>query len=410
MCAIFKRVKQPTSPRLEVLIYFVRLGIAGFGGPLALVADMQRDLIEARRWMEPEPFARAFALIKAMPGPVAFQTAVFLGHHRAGFWGGVAAALGLIFPPFVMMVLFGVFYGSWRHLSGSASFLTGMQATAIGVIIASLKNLSGPQRKKLIFWLLGAFAIAVTWRSPAAEPILIVGCGILTAVLFQLRSRGVRLPVIDRLKLSLAFGIRDFSWFMWGDSLAAAGSAAPPALHDLFWSCFKSGALVFGSGLAIVPLMEHDFVQRLGWLTHQEFMDSLAFGQITPGPVVITATFIGFKSLGLMGAVVGTGAIFLAPFFHMMTWFPRFNDRLSRVAWIPAFLTGAISAVVGSILATAFRLSSTLEMKWLTIPLIAISLYASLRTRIPVWLLIPLGGVVSGAVSVALAALTNHPG
>jgi chromate transporter len=373
----------------------------GFGGPLALVATMQRDLVEQRGWMPADSFARAFALIKAMPGPIAFQTSVFLGRHRAGWKGGFAAAFGLNFPPFVLMVLFGIFYQQWRGLNGSAAFLTGMQAAALGVILASLKGLAYAHRVKPIFWVLAFFAALVTLASPAYEPLVIVGCGLFTTLLFELRRRD-RVPMsmanfFNNLKLSVVS--LSLPSFFSGDASIVAGTVASASYGDLIWSCFKSGAFVFGSGLAIVPLMEHDFVIRLHWLTHQEFMDALAFGQITPGPVVITATFIGYKALGIIGATAATAAIFLAPFFHMMTWFPRFVDRLAKLAWISAFLTGAIGAVVGSIFATAVRLGFTLELKLISVPLAIAALAAALFSRLPVWALIPIGGIVCLAFS-----------
>jgi chromate transporter len=388
------------SPFFETLIYFLRLGCLGFGGPLALIATMQRDLIEKRGWMSPDAFSRAFALIKAMPGPVAFQTSVFLGRHRAGWKGGFAAAIGLNFPPFVMMVLFGIFYQQWRGLSGSSAFLTGMQAAALGVILASLKGLAYSHRLKPVFWILATVAGIITLLTPALEPLVIVGSGLLTTFLFELRNRGKLPPVFSNLKLSIA----TFPWFGLAsfDTAVASLSSTSTTYIDLIWSCFKSGAFVFGSGLAIVPLMEHDFVSRLHWLTHQEFMDALAFGQITPGPVVITATFIGFRALGLPGAAVATIAIFSASFFHMMTWFPRFVDRLSKLIWISAFLTGALGAVVGSIFATAVRLALSLELKWVSMPIIFFTLASAIYLRLPVWALIPLGGIICLLVSFAL--------
>ena len=371
----------------ETFVYFLRLGFFGFGGPLALVASMQRDLVKDRRWIEEGAFARAFALIKAMPGPVAFQTAVYLGRHRAGWRGGFAAGFGLNAPAFMMMVMFAIFYQSWRDFEASRFFLVGMQAAALGAILASLKGLAASHWRKPIFWLLGSLAAGATLLSPALEPLVILASGG-AAVLFSDRkpestARGFALTpaLVDR---SLLIG----DWNTHAAAMPFFGAHA-----DLLWSCFKSGAFVFGSGLAIVPMMEHDFVTRLGWLTHQQFMDALAFGQITPGPVVITAAFIGFQKFGILGACTATLAINLAPFIHTMTWFPRFVDRLSQLTWIPAFLTGAIAAVIGSIVATVVRLGLSLEMVWLSWPLFGLALLLALFGRVPIWLLIPTSGI-----------------
>lgn len=377
----------------ETFFYFLRLGFFGFGGPLALVAAMQRDLINKRRWMNPDEFVRTFALIKAMPGPVAFQTAVYLGNHRAGWLGGTAAALALNGPPFVMMVLFGIFYQQWREFEISQIFLLGMQAAALGVILASLKGLAEGFWRRSVFWIIAIVVAIMTAYSPAAEPVLIVGSGLLVVVAKNLQEGG-RLPSwLNRMKFS-------FAPLLLSVPLIPALPAAFSRLPLVFWYCFKAGAFVFGSGLAIVPIMEHDFVTHQGWLTQQEFMDALAFGQITPGPVMITATFIGYKSAGFMGAVAATVAVFLAPFIHMTTWFPRFVGRLARQNWITPFLTGAISAVVGAIVATVFQLGMVLDEKPLTLPLLFGTLLVALWGRLPVWVIIPLGGVVMAAVKV----------
>lgn len=377
----------------ETFFYFLRLGFFGFGGPLALVASMQRDLVDKRRWMNPEEFIRTFALIKAMPGPVAFQTAVFLGNHRAGKLGATAAAIALNGPSFVMMVLFGVFYEEWGKIELSQFFLTGMQAAALGVILASLKGMAQGYWRKSIFWIVGTVVAFITALSPASEPLLIIGSGLLVAIAKRLQSSG-RLPSwLNRMKFA-------FAPVFINAHLLPTLPAASSQLPLLFWNCFKAGAFVFGSGLAIVPMMEHDFVTRLGWLTQAEFLDALAFGQITPGPVVITATFIGFKSAGLIGAVVATIAVFLAPFIHMTTWFPRFVGRLAHQTWISPFLIGAIAAVVGAIVATVFQLSLVLDEKPISLPLLAGTLLVALWGRIPVWVIIPLGGVVTAALKI----------
>jgi chromate transporter len=372
----------------EVFRYFLRLGFLGFGGPLAIVGSIQKDLIEERQWIAKDEFLRTFALIKAMPGPVAFQTSVYVGQRRAGFPGAVAAAFGLIGPSFLMMIALGVFHDRLQSIPAAQVFLIGVQATALGVIVASLKGLIWSYRKSWEFWSIAVFAGLFTWAHPALEPLVIVSMGAMTAALSSLKRNRTLV-----------------SW-LGPVSLCGVGSMALTKSPDIFsawqslaWSCFKAGAFVFGSGLAIVPLMENDFVTRLGWLTHSEFMDALAFGQITPGPVVMTATFIGYKSLGLLGAMTATVAIFGASFFHMTTWFPRVNEKMSRLSWINAFLTGAIGAVVGAILAAAIRLSMPLLNDKTAIVLIAVSILTVLFTKIPAWLVIPLGGLVTLAVS-----------
>lgn len=379
-------MKASRSELKETFFYFLRLGVFGFGGPLALVASMQRDLVEKRRWMSSETFVQGFTLIKALPGPLAFQTAVYLGRHRAGWAGGTLAAIALNAPSFALMVLFGMFYQEWRDVELSRLFLIGMQAAALGVILASLKGLAQSFWKKTTFWIVGIIAVLVTYLSPASEPVLIVMSGAIVALWTTRKNKGQKFS---------------FALLPWLSSFAPSAALEvfrAPEILPLAWYCFKAGAFIFGSGLAIVPMMEHDFVAHLGWLTHQEFMDAIAFGQITPGPVVITATFIGYKSLGFTGAVVATVAIFLAPFLHIMTWFPRFVDRLSRLSWISSFLLGAIAAVIGAIVATIFQLGLVLEMKAYSLPIVLAAALMAIWGRLPVWAVIPLGGAVMALI------------
>lgn len=382
----------------EVLQYFLKLGLLGFGGPLAMIAAIQKDLVEGRKWIDKAEFAQAFALIKAMPGPVAFQLAVYLGRKRAGPLGGLAAFIGLVGPAALLMVLFGYFYSNWRELKGADQFLLGMQSASLGVVVASVRQLASAYYKKWEFWLWGSVAIFVTLNQPSAEPLVIVGCGAATALMFILKAN--RNPIADlfnKKNFSVVatplFEISSLRPFLFGSPLA--GALIKPNMFDLVWSCFKSGAFVFGSGLAIVPLMRDDFVTHLGWLSNQEFMDALAFGQITPGPVVITATFIGFKSLGLFGAFAATAAIFAAPFFHMMTWFPIFLGRMAKLRWLPSFLLGSVAAVVGSILTVTFHLAWQLEHPGISWPLIFGAFLTSAFTKTPTWLVIPAGGLLS---------------
>ncbi len=364
---------------LSVFFYFLRLGIFGFGGPLALIATMQRDLVESQGWINDEEFRQAFALVKAMPGPVSFQMAVYFGRRHAGLLGGTLAALGLIFPSFVMMILFGLFYSTLQTNPSVHWFLLGMQAAALGVIAAGLRALILPHQTKISFWILILLAGLFTHASPHLEPLVIVSFG----VIWVLRKKtglltGLSLPI-----------------FLFGAESSVGVWQNASRLPELAWVCFKAGAFVFGTGLAIVPLLEADFVTRLGWLSHPEFMNALAFGQITPGPVVITATFIGYKVSGFMGAVVGTVCMFFPSYFHMMTWFPPMVRRMAKLTWISDFIFAAVAAVVGSIAVTLIALTIPWQHEpdqWL-LALVVFGL--AIFSKIPSWLLIPAAGLVT---------------
>lgn len=341
----------------EVLFYFLRLGVFGFGGPLAVITTMQKDLVEKRRWMTPDDFSASFSLIKAMPGPVAFQTAVFLGRMRAGFWGGALAAFGIVFPAFVMMILFSLFFNSLNQLSFTHHLMQGMQVAALGVILGSLKGLAKSHFKKWFFWVLIIISGMINFYSPALEPVVIISFGLMMVLLHHYQFRFYNL--------------------------------AP-----LFMVCFKAGALVFGTGLAIVPMLSHDVVEVHHWLSQSEFLNALAFGQLTPGPVVITATYIGHKVAGFPGAIVATFGIFIAAFFHMSTWFPRVVLKLSGKVWIQDFIFGAVAAVIGPIIVAVMRMSLSIEPSMATLVLGLIAFALTILDLVPVWIIIPCSGII----------------
>lgn len=355
----------------EVLFYFLRLGCLGFGGPLALVGTMQDDLVEKRKWMTHTDFNATFSLIKAMPGPVAFQTAVFLGRTRAGFWGGFLAGFGVVFPAFIMMILFSTFFSSIADLSFTHSLMLGMQVAALGVILGSLKSLVKHNYKEIFFWFLICISGAINYKSPGLEPIIIIGMGLLM-VFIRSASR----------KKTLMLSVAPILFFT-------------EDIKNLALVCFKAGALVFGTGLAIVPMLQHDIVVKYHWLSQSEFLDALAFGQMTPGPVVVTATYVGHKIAGMPGAIVGTVCIFAAAFFHMSTWFPHVVGRLRGKAWINDFVFGAVAGVVGPIIVTVIKMGMGIEFNLFLLVMALAIFVITLFNKMPLWLLIPLGGVLN---------------
>ncbi|MBC7537284.1 MAG: chromate efflux transporter [Bacteriovorax sp.] len=359
----------------EVLFYFLRLGSLGFGGPLAVVGTIQKDLIENRKWMKEEDFNATFSLIKAMPGPVAFQTAVFMGRVRAGFIGGALAAFGLVTPAFFLMILFSLFFKSMSELSFTHSILLGMQVAALGVILGSLKGLVKNNMKDFFFWVLVIISGAINFYHPSIEPIIIIGFGLMIVVFKQWQ----RNPKSHLTLLNIVAPVAFFSG----------------TIRDLALVCFKAGALVFGTGLAIVPMLQHDVVTKYKWLSQSEFLDALAFGQMTPGPVVITATYIGHKLAGMPGAIIATVAIFAAAFFHMSTWFPLVVDRLRGKKWINDFVFGAVAAVVGPIIVTVLKMGSVVPFTFFLMIMAVVVFVLTLLNKVPLWLLIPMGGILN---------------
>lgn len=342
----------------EIIFYFLRIGCIGFGGPLALIAMMQKELVKDRNWMPEEEFRQVFGLIKAMPGPVAFQVAVFLGQRRKGFWGGLCAGACLVFPAFLLMIALALFYDDFVQISWLESFMRGMALGAFALILWALKALMQGFQRNILFWVFIFAGLLLGFLTRLPEPVLIIIFGILSVVVSRLRVNEIR--------------------------------SLDPILVTLSLVCFKAGAFVFGTGLAIVPMLETDFVKRLGWLTHQQFLDALSFGQLTPGPVSVTVTFIGYKVAGLSGASLATVAVFLPAFLHMVTWFPRMLRWLQRQAWIGAFSLGVTAAVCSAIVLALVELGKGWNS--LQFGLVAVLLVFMQFWKVPSWGIILIGG------------------
>jgi chromate transporter len=354
-----------TKKLIEISWYFFRLGIIGFGGPLANVAYMQRDLVDEREWLSAEEFRHAFAMIKAMPGPVATQMALFLGRRRAGVLGGLLAGVMLILPCFIVMVLLAEWYSVYSSAPGFLPFFGGMQMGALALIFYSLRPLTHVYWHRGRFWFLLLAGYILTLLS-VPEPILIFVLGCWAVILSNHKPSQSPLLSIATLPSTLvarhgfavdalarhgfAIGQASLAPTLDPNLIAAAGQLGTSVLGDLFISCLQAGAFVFGTGLAIVPALQADFVTHHQWVTVEEFRDALAFGQLTPGPVVMTVTFIGQRLAGLVGATVATIGIFAPCFFHQLTWFPRAMSYMQKTKWIKAFLMGAISAVTAGII------------------------------------------------------------
>ncbi len=350
----------------EIFKYFLHLGFLGFGGPLALVAQMQRELVVEKKWMTEDDFRSAFGMIKTMPGPVAFQTAVFLGRVRGGFFGGTLAGLCLILPSFVLMILLAMFYQSMNVVPWIQHLMHGMQIAAFALIAWALKSLAQNLFREKLFWFLFVVCLASAAYSFFPEPVLIIGSGLVAVGMHNFFSTNK----LDRKPNKLA--------------------AVSPLIIPLALVCLKAGAFVFGTGLAIVPLLETDFVNRLHWLTHTEFMDALAFGQLTPGPVVITVTFIGYKVAGLLGAGVATAGVFLPSFIHMTTWFPLLLNWMIKQTWIKYFSLGVTAAVCSTIVLSLIRIGNA--WSYLDIVLAVLFVGAMYFTKLPSWFFIIIGG------------------
>lgn len=324
----------------ELFKYFLYLGATGFGGPLSLIQQMRQHLVEGTQQMSAKEFDQAFTLVKAMPGPIAYQMAVYCGQHLKGRWGGILLGLALIFPSFVMMILLAIGYEFFNNGTWVVKLLNGFQFSVAAILLWTLRLFFKQFYQKVIFWVILLLAATLYFYQVLPEPVIIIGFGTFVVGLSRVKA--------SRSLMSLALPL-----YVSGDLLL-----------NLFKVCAMAGAIVFGTGLALLPVLQNQFVVQYHWLPLQTFNDGVTFGQMTPGPVTITATFLGYKIAGMAGALVATLGIFIFPTFHMLTWFPKVLGWLSKQAWIQKFLLGATAAVVGVLLITVYQMNQNFTGLW----------------------------------------------
>jgi chromate transporter len=353
--------------------YFAKLGSWGFGGPIALAGYMHRDLVEGRRWYTDAEYQQGLAISQAMPGPLAAQLAMWLGYLERGWRGALAVALPFVVPPFLIVTAIAVLYTHYQGLAPVQSIFFGVAPAVLAVIaIASYKLARATNKGDPILWGIAtvqAVATVITGQE--------IVWPFLAAAIFGAIYYGGGLPRLrgaaSLSPLPLAAAIKGFAWIGSGASLGAM---------SLFF--LQASAFTFGSGLAIVPFLHAGLVEEHGWLTEQQFVDAVAMGLITPGPVVIMATFAGYLVYGVLGAVVATAAVFLPVYLFVVVpgkWFRR-HERHPR---LQGFVKGATAAAAGAIAGAAIVIGRQTIGGWLSlaIGLSALALLLQKRMKVP---------------------------
>jgi chromate transporter len=386
---------QPTRGTLWQLTgYFLKLGALGFGGPVALVGYMQRDLVERRRWIDDEEYKLGLALAQIMPGPLAAQLAMAIGYFAHGVLGATLVGLAFVLPSFLMVLVLSVFYVEYGGLWWMQAVFYGVSAAVIGIIaIASYKLARKVNGQDPLLWGIFAILFIVTAVAQAELAEFFLLAGILVLLIKAPPSwLRTRLPFFGLSPLILALPA----------ILLAAASVQTNVLWEILLFFTKAGAFVFGSGLAIVPFLYEGVVRQFGWLTEQQFLDAVAVAMITPGPVVITVAFIGYLVAGLPGATLAAIGIFLPVWVLTVIpapWFVRHRNN----AQLRAFSDGATAAASGAIAGAVVVLG---QRAIIDLPTAAIGL-ASLgilwRFKLPEPLLV----LIAGAAGLLLWPLSH---
>src|SRR5438874_9705711 len=328
----------------ELLVYFLRLGTLGFGGPIALAGHMQKDLVEERRWVSKQDYLEGLAFSQLSPGPLAAQLAMYLGWIRAGTIGATLVGIAFILPSFLMVLVLAALYVHFGSLPWIQGMFYGIGAAVIALIVRSaIKLVRGTVGKDWLLWtIFAALAITTAWTQSEIVWIFIL-CGVV-AMLVKAPPVAMRAQSMTLLAMvsPLLTGIH--------------GVATVATVGILFVFFLKAGAFVFGSGLAIVPFLYGGVVVKFHWLTEPQFVDAVAVAMITPGPVVITSAFIGFLVAGILGAVVAAAAVFAPPFLIVVFGAPYYR-RFAQNPPVKAFVQGVTAAAVGAIAGAAYLLA-----------------------------------------------------
>jgi chromate transporter len=328
----------------ELCWYFLGLGTLGFGGPIALVGYMQRDLVERRRWVNDTDFREGLALAQLAPGPLAAQLAMYIGWLRARAWGATAVGLAFIAPSFLMVVLLSTLYLRYGGMSWMQGGFYGIAAAVIAIIVRSTYKLARMTLAgDLLLWILFlANAAVVAWTE--TEILWVVLATGLLVLIVRMRAS----PTLQRAQVAV-FALP--AWLVTG----LHGAADADTLSRLVWFFAKAGAVVFGSGLAIVPFLYGGAVEQYHWLDERQFLDAVAVSMITPGPVVITVAFVGFLAGGPLGAVAAAVGVFLPVYLAVVLLAPSFQ-RVAKNTAVRAFVVGVTTATTGAIAGAAIVL------------------------------------------------------
>ena len=361
--------------------YFLRLGTIGFGGPIALVGFMQRDLVEERGWFTPTEYREGLALAQLAPGPLAAQLAMYLGWARGGALGAAAVGLAFVLPSFLMVLALAAAYLRLGGLPWMQGAFYGIGAAVIAIIARSaLKLTSLTLGRDALLWILFAASALVTAWTESEVVWVFLGAGLVAVAARTWRSRPI--PSVTALMLVPPAFVPGL-----------VGPAGGDVLWRIAWYFAEAGAFVFGSGLAIVPFLHGGVVREFGWLTERQFLDAVAVAMITPGPVVITVGFIGYLVAGPAGAVVAALATFLPCYFFTVVPAPHFR-RWSRVPAIQAFVEGVTAAATGAIAGAAIVLGRRAIVDLATLAIASVALLFAWRVRkVPEPVLIAAAGI-----------------
>ena len=372
----------------DLFLSFLRLGFTAFGGP-AMVAHIRELSIQRRKWIDEGDFKNGIALCQSIPGATAIQMAAYVGLKSRGVMGALASYVGFGLPAFILMLAFSILYARYNRLPEFISLFSGLQVIVVAIILHALYTFGKSNIKSVKSAIIAILSASLFWWG--ISPFMVVaGAGIAGVILFRAHpaeaSQSGRKDIQWEVRKIIILGLILFAALIGLYFLNAA-------LFTLASIMLKIDLFAFGGGFASLPLMLHEIVMVKGWMASGTFMDGIALGQVTPGPIVITAAFVGYIVQGLAGAVVATIAIFTPSFFMVVTIAPIF-DRLRASPYFARVIEGILASFVGLLLFVFIKFASAVPWDVVRIILGLAALVALIR-KVDILYIVPIGAVLS---------------
>ena len=384
----------------DVAATLLKLGATSYGGP-AIMGVMQAELQERRKWVTKERFLEGLTVANMVPGATATQLGIFLAYARGGWWAGLLGGLCFVLPAFVIMLALTVIYAALGVTPLARSALYGLGPVVIGLFAIALYRLGKTAASSVPEAIIGvaAAAISASTRIGIVSILVLAGCAGL--LLFYRGHTVARVRVIAGL---VSVAVLAIGWWAVTFSSGSEGAAwipNPHSLPDIGLYFLKVGAFTIGGGLTMIAFIQDQVVGQFGWLTAREFIDGLALGQLTPGPVLMIAAYVGYKLAGVAGAAVAATAAFLPSFVIMLAILPVL-DRVRQLAWIKAVMKGMGPAVIGVLAVSLVRLSPAAVPDPLALAILIGTVAATMAFRIGAFKLM-FGGALIGILRSQLA-------
>jgi len=378
------------TPALEVFTSFLKLGFTAFGGPAAHIGMFRDEFVRRRKWLTDEAFLDLLGATNLIPGPNSTEMAIHIGYLRAGWAGLIVGGLAFTLPAVLIVLVFAWLYVEYGSTPQASWLLYGVKPVVIAIVLQALWELGRKAIKGKLTLAIGIACIVLYFLG--VNEVLLLFAGGATIMLIQNWTR------LREAKPSILLPLRFDTASLLNAALPALATAPVSfSLSTLFLTFFKIGAILYGSGYVLVAFLRADFVERLGWLTEQQLIDAIAIGQITPGPLFTSATFIGYLLGGVPAALIATLGIFLPSYIFVVISNPII-PKLRQSPWAGSLLDGVIVASLGLMAAVTFQLGLASLIDLPTIVIFGLSAVLLIRYKVnTTWLI--LGGALIGFIT-----------